>query len=176
MNTRWVGVGFGLAAVVLAVVLLGLSTGALAPYLGGYDADVGVNESRDYNHTEVVVIDDETGEERGRVTAAVADTFTKRYVGLSETDQLPEDRGMLFIHDGAANRNYVMRNMDFGIDIVFIAPNGTITTIHEAPKPGLNEDGEDQRYSGEGQYVLEVNKGWTAERGIEEGDRVEFDV
>jgi uncharacterized membrane protein (UPF0127 family) len=176
MNTRWVGVGFGLAAVVLAVVLLGLSTGVLTPYLGGYDADVGVNESRDYNHTEVVVTDDETGEQLGSVTAAVADTFSKRYVGLSETDELPEDRGMLFIHDGSAERTYVMRDMSFGIDIVFIAPNGTITTIHEAPKPGPNEDGEDQRYSGKGQYVLEVNRGWTAERGIEEGDHVEFDV
>lgn len=176
MNTRWVGVAAGLGAVVLAIVLLGLSSGAIAPYLGGYDAEADFNESRDYNHTEVAVYDDETGEELGRVNAAVADTFSKRYVGLSETDELPSDRGMLFIHDGYAERTYVMRNMSFGIDIVFVAPNGTITTIHEAPKPGPNEDGEEQRYSGQGQYVLEVNKGWMADHGIEDGDRIEFDL
>ncbi|MEF8913383.1 DUF192 domain-containing protein [Natronomonas sp.] len=176
MNTRWVGYGVAAAAVVAALVLLGLSSGALAPYLGGYDAGADFNESRGYDHTEVAVYDGETEEELGRVNAAVADTFSKRYVGLSETDDLPADRGMLFIHDGAAERTYVMRNMSFGIDIVFVAPNGTITTIHEAPEPGPNEDGEEQRYSGTGKYVLEVNKGWMAERGIEEGDRIEFEL
>ena len=129
----------------------------------------------EYDQTTVAVVGGETGEELGTVEAAVADTFSTRYVGLSETDELPADRGMLFVHDEPDEYTYVMRNMSFGIDIVFIAPNGTITVIHEAPEPGPDEDGASQEYSGVGQYVLEVNEGWMADHGVEEGDRLEFD-
>jgi uncharacterized membrane protein (UPF0127 family) len=83
---------------------------------------------------------------------------------------------MLFVHDAAGEHTYVMREMSFGIDIVFIAPNGTITTIHEAPEPGPNEDGNAQRYPGQGQYVLEVNRGWMADHGVEVGDEVQFEL
>ena len=129
-----------------------------------------------YDQTTVTVRDGGTGEELGRVHVAIADNGSLRYTGLSETDELPEDRGMLFTYDSEDTRTYVMRNMSFGIDIVFVAANGTITTIHEAPAPGPDEDGSEQRYPGTGRYVLEVNIGWTAERGIEVGDRLEFDL
>ena len=172
MEREWLG--YALAALVGLAVLgcVGLASGALAPWLAGYDpADPG-----DYDHTTVTVVDDETGGELGEVEAAVADGFAKRYVGLSETDDLPEDRGMLFVHDDVNERTYVMRNMSFGLDIVFVDADRTITAIHEAPEPGPEEDGAAQEYTGEGRYVLEVNRGWTAERGVEEGDRLEFDL
>lgn len=171
MQSRTLGYALTVVAVVLALGYLGVATGALAPYLGGYDPA----EPGGYDHATVTVVDDATGEDLGTVEAAVADSFRKRYVGLSNTDELPEDRGMLFVHEDADRRTYVMRNMDFGLDIIFVAPNGTITTIHEAPAPGPDEDGVDQQYSGEGKYVLEVNRGWSANRGVEEGDRVEID-
>ena len=167
-------VAYGLAALVGLAVLgyLGLVSGVLAPYLAGYDpASPG-----DYEHTTVAAVDGETGEELGRVNAAVADSFSKRYVGLSETDRLPDRRGMLFVHDDVGERTYVMRNMSFGLDIVFVDSDGTITAIHDAPEPGPGENGTDQRYSGEGRYVLEVNRGWTDERGVEVGDRLEFEL
>jgi len=172
MRRQWVA--YGLAALVGLAVLgyLGLVSGVLAPYLAGYDpASPG-----DYEHTTVAAVDGETGEELGRVNAAVADSFSKRYVGLSETDRLPEDRGMLFVHDDVGERTYVMRNMSFGLDIVFVDSDGTVTAIHDAPEPGPGENGTDQRYSGEGRYVLEVNRGWTDERGVEVGDRLEFEL
>ena len=129
----------------------------------------------EYDQTTVAVVDGETGEELGRVEVAIADTRELMVTGLSETDVLPPDRGMLFVHDEPGEYTYVMRNMSFGIDIAFVAPNGTITAIHEAPEPGPDEDGATQEYSGEGQYVLEVNEGWMADHGVEEGDRLEFD-
>ena len=165
---------YGLVALVgLAVVgYLGLASGVLAPYLAGYDpANPG-----DYDHVTVAAVDDETGEELGQVNAAVADSFSKRYVGLSETDRLPEDRGMLFVHDDGGERTYVMRNMSFGLDIVFVDADGTVTAIHEAPEPAPDEDGAAREYTGEGRYVLEVNRGWTGERGVEVGDRLVFEV
>ena len=107
MRRQWVA--YGLAALVALAVLgyLGLVSGVLAPYLAGYDpASPG-----DYEHTTVTAVDGETGEELGRVNAAVADSFSKRYVGLSETDRLPEDRGMLFVHDDVGERTSGSRSV-----------------------------------------------------------------
>jgi len=128
---------------------------------------------RDYETTEVRVRTPD-GETLGSVTAAIADTWELRVRGLSDTESLPADRGMLFVYETVSDRKFVMREMDFGIDIVYADADGAITRIHHAPEPGPNEDGEDQRYPGRGQYVLEVGYRWTAERGIAEGDRLAF--
>ncbi|MGZ0745675.1 DUF192 domain-containing protein [Haloparvum sp. AD34] len=112
----------------------------------------------------------------GSVTAAVADTPDLRYTGLSDTESLPEDRGMLFVYDEVGDHTYVMREMDFGIDIVYADDEGVITEIHHAPAPGPNEDGNDQEYPGRGQYVLEVVYDWTTERGVEVGDMLKFEL
>ena len=172
MERTWLA--YGVAALVGLVVLgsLGLATGVLAPYLAGYDPA----EPGDYRHTTVTVVDGDTGEERGQVQAAIADGWAKRYVGLSETDRLPADGGMLFVHGGVDDRTYVMRNMSFGLDVVFADGDGTVTAIHEAPAPGPGAEGADQRYTGRAKYVLEVNRGWTTEHGVEAGDRLEFTV
>ncbi|MEF8881785.1 MAG: DUF192 domain-containing protein [Halapricum sp.] len=117
-----------------------------------------------------------SGEPLGSVTAAIADTSGTRYRGLSDTEQLPPDRGMLFVYESVADRVFVMREMDFGIDIVYADAEGTITSIHHAPAPGPDEDGDDQRYPGRGQYVLEVNYGWTTDHGVREGDDLVFSL
>lgn len=128
-----------------------------------------------YERTRVRVTTPE-GDALGSVTAAVADTPELRYTGLSEVERLPEDRGMLFVYDSVGQRTYVMREMDFGLDIVYADDEGAITRIHHAPAPGPTEDGEDQEYPGTGQYVLEVNRGWTTERGVEVGDLLQFEL
>ncbi|WP_049928889.1 DUF192 domain-containing protein [Halopiger goleimassiliensis] len=129
----------------------------------------------EYDSTEVRV-ETPDGEELGSVTAAIADTGELQRLGLSDTEHLPEDRGMLFVYDSVAERTFIMPEMDFGIDIVFADDEGVITEIHHAPQPGPDEDGSEHRYPGRGQYVLEVNYEWTAERGIEEGDVLAFEL
>jgi len=126
--------------------------------------------------TTLVTAETPDGEELGSVTAAIADTSSLRYTGLSETERLPDDRGMLFVYDELGSHTYVMREMDFAIDIVYADSDGTITTIHHAPAPGPEEDGSEQRYPGTGQYVLEVNYDWTTERGVGEGDVLSFEL
>ncbi|WP_415379831.1 DUF192 domain-containing protein [Halosimplex sp. TS25] len=128
-----------------------------------------------YETTEVRVTTPE-GEQLGSVSAAIADTGDLRYTGLSDTESLPEDRGMLFVYDEVGDHTYVMREMDFGLDIVYADDEGEITRIHHAPAPGPDEDGGDQTYPGRGQYVLEVNEGWTTERDVAEGDVLEFEL
>jgi len=124
----------------------------------------------DYERTTVTIEDGDTGERLATVDARVADTALKRYVGLSATDSLAADEGMLFVHEAPGERAYVMRGMAFGLDIVFVAADGEITRIHEA---GPDADG---RFEGRGRYVLEVRRGYTDDRGIETGDRVVVDL
>ena len=100
-----------------------------------------------YGTTEVAVTTP-GGEELGSVTAAIADTRDRRYTGLSETEDLPEDRGMLFVYDEVDDHTYVMREMDFAVDIVYADDEGVIARIHHAPEPGPDEDGESRRYPG----------------------------
>jgi len=128
---------------------------------------------QEYTTTEVRVISPD-GDQLGEVTAAIADTRDLRYLGLSDTESLPADRGMLFVYESVEDLTYVMREMDFGIDIIFADSEGEITTIHHARPPGPNEDGEELKYSGRGQYVLEVNRDWTTDRGIDQNDILRF--
>lgn len=172
-----------LGAALLVAAGLGLyASGALAPLYGtgGYHPSASPTATDPsatptaaaYDHVTVTVVDAETNATLGSVRAAVADTYRKKYTGLSKTDSLPEDRGMWFVYDEPGNRTYVMREMSFGIDIVYVDADGTITAIHHAPEPAPGEDGADQRYPGYGQYVLEVNYNWTVRHDVEVGDRV----
>ncbi|TKX77371.1 DUF192 domain-containing protein [Halorubrum sp. SD626R] len=130
----------------------------------------------DYEATRVAV-EGPDGEIRETVTAAVADTSEKRYLGLSDAESLPEDAGMLFVYDAPRESlTYVMREMSFGIDIVYADADRELTRIHHAPEPVPNEDGNDQRYPGSGQYVLEVPYEWTDRNGVTVGDSLAFEL
>ena len=157
MNRRLVGVAAGLA--LIALVALGVAATNPALLITGYETAT------------VEAVDGETGEAITTVEVRVADGFVKRYVGLSATDELDAGEGMLFVHGEAAERAYVMREMAFPLDIVFVAPNGTVTTVHEAAP----ESPPYTRYRGTGRYVLEVPRGWSERHGIEPGDRIVID-
>jgi uncharacterized membrane protein (UPF0127 family) len=147
------GVVIGLLGV-LAIVLFAPPTALLDP--GEYDRTT-------------VQVHDENGTLLGTVEVWVADTTEKRRVGLSRTDSLGADEGMLFVHTDSDSHTYNMRGMAFPLDIVFIAANGTITEVHHAEvADGLLDD----TYTGTGKYVLEVERGWTVARGVDAGDKV----
>ena len=127
-----------------------------------------VGDPGPYNTTTVTVAD-ENGTDLATVEVRIADTFEKRYTGLSETDSLAPDEGMLFVHDEEGKHGYVMRGMDFPIDIVFVDGDGTVVDIFHA-----SVDGENAPYRATAKYVLEVNRGWTNRTGLSAGDTVEI--
>ncbi|ERH10061.1 MAG: hypothetical protein J07HX64_01829 [halophilic archaeon J07HX64] len=147
---------------VLVLVLLFLFYTGLLPVTGG-----------DYEQRTLEVTDC-TGTERGVLTVDVAESFGQQYVGLSRTGSLAADRGMLFTYGEEGDREIVMRNMDFPLDIVYIGGNGEITGIETLDAPGgpieyyLTYDST----TGTGQYVLEVNAGWSEAHGVSAGDCV----
>ncbi|MFB6309214.1 MAG: DUF192 domain-containing protein [Haloarculaceae archaeon] len=157
------------AALVVGGVAVALLLAVVALQTGGWVGLVGGGE---YDRTTVTVRDD-NGTVLGTVTVRVADTQAKRYLGLSDTESLGPNEGMLFVHPYEERQHYVMRDMAFPLDIVFVDANGTVTQIRHAsvPPEGTTEN-QLRRYSGRGKYVLEVNRGWTNATGVERGDRV----
>ena len=127
-----------------------------------------------YETTPVVVRGDD-GELRGAVLAAIADTGEKKRLGLSAAESMPADGGMLFPYDDVSEHTYIMPNMSFGLDIIFADADGVITAIHNAPEPGPDENGANQRYTGRGQYVFEVNYEWSADNNVTVGDQLIFE-
>ncbi|WP_262342818.1 DUF192 domain-containing protein [Haloplanus rubicundus] len=125
----------------------------------------------DYD-TATVVLLDANGTELATVDAWVADTWPKQYTGLSDTDALDDGQGMLFVFDGESDRAFVMRDMAFPLDMVFVDADGTITTIHHAP---VESDGDLTQYTGRAKFVLEVPMGYTNETGVEVGDRIRIE-
>ncbi|WP_302082628.1 DUF192 domain-containing protein [Salinibaculum rarum] len=153
MNTRRAVAALAVALVALAGVVV-LFPGLL------------VGDPGPYNETTVTVTD-ENGTELGTVAVRIADTGAKRYTGLSETDSLAPDDGMLFVHDEEGQHSYVMRGMSFPLDIIFVDADGTVVEIFHA-----SVDSENAPYEARGKYVLEVNRGWANRNGVTTGDRV----
>lgn len=112
----------------------------------------GTPTDTDTNETVEIV---QTGEQ---YTVTVADNESEQYIGLSNHKNLEDKNGMLFVFNTEESRTFVMRDMDFGIDIIFINKECKITEIYNANKPADNESGtgEKHQYVGEAMYVLEV--------------------
>lgn len=125
----------------------------------------------EYNTTTVTVTD-RNGAQLTSVDVRIADTQEKRRIGLMRTQNLANGSGMLFVHPREGTYTYHMQNMSFDIDIIFVAPDGTITKIHHATAPGSGQATD--TYTGRGQYVLEVPRGFTNATGIDPGDVVEI--
>jgi uncharacterized membrane protein (UPF0127 family) len=128
-----------------------------------------------YEKTELRVVTGE-GDTLGSVTAAIAETSEEWTTGLSETESLPEDWGMLFVDETAKDRSFWMKDMEFGLDIIFIDEEKRITEILHAEAPGPDEDGTETLYTGYAQYILEVNYDWTTRHDVLVSDIVEFSL
>lgn len=172
MPSRRTQVGYLLLGLLVAVI--GLSFGGPLSYSGvpeGPRSD-GVEEeptatSGAQPELATVTFRDPDGSELGQIRAMVADTAGKRFTGLSDTESLAEDEGMVFVYAETESRTYVMREMDFPLDIIFVAGDGRITQIHHAP---VETDDDLTGYSGQARWVLEVNRGWTTDHDVSVGD------
>ncbi|GGL69232.1 DUF192 domain-containing protein [Halocalculus aciditolerans] len=115
-----------------------------------------------------VTVSDANGTTLGVVSARVADTPQERYRGLSNTASLENGSGMWFVFEEEASRAFVMRDVNYPLDIVFVGADGRITVIHHA----ATEEPPYEKYRGRAKWVLEVPRGWASARGVDAGDRV----
>lgn len=107
----------------------------------------------------------------------LAVTDEEQVLGLSGRAELAAGSGMLFVWAGESRRSFWMPDMNFPLDIVWIDGDCAVVAItREAPpqRPGQSR-AELPRYVVDGvQYVLEINAGEAALRGVKVGDGVEF--
>jgi uncharacterized membrane protein (UPF0127 family) len=110
------------------------------------------------------------------VAATPAVTRSELVTGLSEHTSLESGHGMLFYHSNTASRSYVMRNMSFGIDIIFITADCQVSRVVTASPPAKNETGTESHhtYTGTAKYVLEVPAGYANSR-VSAGDSVSIE-
>jgi uncharacterized membrane protein (UPF0127 family) len=118
--------------------------------------------------TSEVIFFDVNGEEITTVDVAVADDPQSRYNGLSNVSELQSGEGMLFLYQEEDYRSFVMRDMEFDLDIIFADREGAITEIHEAVEPAEGQtDRTLTEYEGLAQAVVEVPAGFCVQHGIE---------
>ena len=129
----------------------------------------------DYGNTTVDINDQETNRTLATADVKIAESYEEQYTGLSDTQTLRNGTGMLFVYDQEERRTFVMREMNYPLDIVFIGADERINRVAQAPAPGPNEDGNDIQRSGSAKWILEVPRGWMAARNVTEGDRIVVD-
>ena len=103
-----------------------------------------------------------------QIDAQVAQTVDQRTVGLMWRKEMPTHEGMLFVFEQSSPQCFWMMNTLIPLTAAFVADDGTIvnladmqpqtTTSHCSLKPV--------------RYVLEMNQGWFAKRGIKAGSRL----
>ncbi len=101
-----------------------------------------------------------------RFSVEIADTDSKRALGLMFRETLPSSAGMLFIFDAPEHAQFWMKNTLIPLDMVFADRQGRVTVVHSNAVPGdlTPIDG------GEGVlYVLEIQGGLAARLGIVPG-------
>lgn len=106
-----------------------------------------------------------------KLQVELADDEQERRTGLMHRSELALDRGMLFDMKRVAPVSFWMRNTFIPLDLLFIAPNGTVRFIAENAIP------HDDRGVGPGPSipvlaVLELQGGAVAHYGLKVGDTV----
>ena len=110
-----------------------------------------------------------------RFRVEIAQTTQEREQGLMYRRELPPDQGMLFIQP--PNRViFWMKNTLIPSDILYFDTNGWLSQIEASARPCITptcpfypSDRDDIR------YVLEINAGEAARRGIRVGDRLQLE-
>lgn len=106
----------------------------------------------------------------------VAKSETEKQIGLSETEVLGVNEGMLFVFDRPDFYSFWMNNMKFPIDIIFVNGNRVTTVISNAPAPtNPNESLQIYKPGSESDKVLEINAGLAKKYGIKEGTIIDID-
>lgn len=102
------------------------------------------------------------------VNAQVATTPHQRETGLMYRSEMPVGEGMLFVFESASGLCFWMKNTLIPLTAAFIAEDGTILNLEDM-KPMTTDSHCAKKPA---RFVLEMNQGWFAKRGIREGQKI----
>ncbi|MBK5204460.1 MAG: DUF192 domain-containing protein [Polaromonas sp.] len=102
------------------------------------------------------------------IDAQVALTPEQRQIGLMFRKNMPKQEGMIFVFEQATQQCFWMKNTLLPLTAAFIADDGTIVNLADM-KP-LTTDSHCSAQPV--RYVLEMNQGWFAKKGIKAGSKL----
>jgi uncharacterized membrane protein (UPF0127 family) len=103
-----------------------------------------------------------------QIDAQVAATQDQRMTGLMYRRDMPQQEGMLFVFDYPGQQCFWMKNTLLPLSVAFVADDGTIVNIDEMAPQTLDSHCSTRPV----RYVLEMNKGWFARKGIRAGTKL----
>ena len=102
------------------------------------------------------------------IQVQVASTGRQREIGLMWRKDMPIQEGMLFVFEQPAGQCFWMRNTLIPLTAAFIADDGTIVNLAD-----MQPQNDTSHCSGQPvRFVLEMNQGWFAKRGIRAGQKI----
>ena len=103
-----------------------------------------------------------------QIDAQVAATPEQRSTGLMFRKEMPQHEGMLFVFEQPSVQCFWMKNTLLPLTAAFVADDGTIVNLADM-KPQTTDSHCSARPV---RYVLEMNQGWFARRGIKAGTQL----
>jgi hypothetical protein len=104
-----------------------------------------------------------------QVQAMVANRPIEREIGLMFRTEMAQHEGMLFVFETPGTQCFWMRNTPLPLSIAFLADDGRIVNVREM-KPF--DDRSQHCSDAPVRYVLEMNQGWFAKRGLKPGSKL----
>lgn len=102
------------------------------------------------------------------INAQVAATPKQREIGLMYRSDMPTGEGMVFVFESASELCFWMKNTVIPLTAAFLTEDGTIINLEDM-KPKTTDSHCAKKPA---RYVLEMNQGWFAKRGIKEGQKI----
>lgn len=154
------------AALVLALALMGVSFAACGDDAGKQTVASGLAQ-RGIDEGPLTVVT-----QQGTFTfrTEVVDTPETRAKGLMFREDMAPDQGMLFDFDNERPVSFWMRNTFIALDMVFVAADGTVRSIHANAVP---QDPTSIPSGAPVRFVFEIPGGRAAEIGLAPGDRLQ---
>ncbi len=107
------------------------------------------------------------------VSVRIADTPALRERGLSGTQPLSGNDGMLFIFPVDDFHSFWMKDMLYPIDMIWLDAQKRVVHVAADAQPA-GYPSEVFRPSTRARYVLEVNAGWASDHGVVIGSQFEW--
>ncbi|WP_010459082.1 DUF192 domain-containing protein [Acidovorax radicis] len=103
-----------------------------------------------------------------RIDAQVAQAPQERQTGLMFRKEMPQHEGMLFVFEQASQQCFWMKNTLLPLTAAFVADDGTIVNLEDMKPQTLDSHCSTKPV----RYVLEMNQGWFAKKGIKAGTKL----
>ena len=105
------------------------------------------------------------------IQAELAQSPDERRTGLRFRKTMATSDGMLFAFEQPGQQCFWMKNTLLPLSAAFIADDGTIVNIEDMKPQTLDSHCSEKPV----RFVLEMNQGWFAKRGIKPGSRLQGD-